>query len=78
MKSILNIDKFITTKNENDLKDIELLINKDDLIKKFLKFLENWEKNETQKISVLFIIKILQYVIKGCGTESFDKQITEE
>lgn len=57
----MNIDKLI--ENPDDAKDKELLLSKEDMIKKFLNFIEFWKEKGSSRNSVLFTLKFLRHII---------------
>lgn len=80
MSSILEMEKFIA--NPKDARDKELLLSKEDMIKKFLEFIEFWREKKATKSSVIFILKVLRHIIvrggDGFGDDSDNKSEEEK
>jgi hypothetical protein len=61
-KSILEIHKFIVPE-ENSLTELDLVLKKDDLIKRFLNYLEYWKEKGASKSSVFFCLRLIKGLI---------------
>lgn len=59
--SIMNFESFI--ENKKDAME-DLLVSKEDLIKKFLGFIRFWKEMGSSKGSVVFLIKTLRHIIE--------------
>lgn len=68
----MQFDNFIENKKDA-LED--LLIHKEDLIKKFLNFIRFWKEKDSSKGSVIFIIKTLRHIIER--TENLSNNNTQ-
>ena len=75
--SVVEIEKFIN--NIEDVKDKELIIYKEDLISRFLQFIEIWKERGASKNAVIFIIKSLRnIVVRGSPNEKKMDEVIEK
>ena len=58
------MDRYI--ENKEDANDQELLIKKEDILRKFISYIEFWREKNFSKSCVIFIIKFLRlFILKG-------------
>ena len=57
----VNIEKFIN--NPNDAKEPDLIITKEDMIRRLLQFIEFWREKGASGNSVIFCLKCLRHII---------------
>ena len=53
----------------------ELLLNSEDILIKLLYFIEFWKQNQARKKNVVFVVKILQRILKECLGD--EEELTE-
>ncbi len=66
LKNILNIDKLMHEPDKAP--DKQILLTKEDLICKFLNYIEYWKEKLSPKNTVIFILKFLRHIIERGGS----------